>query len=182
MNTTHHRLSPGSAFTTAFTEVLGEIDGYVIKNQLVAESDSDHLMELCSRLAAHYNPACACGLAQQIGCSVFTHLLRENNGLTGLTGQSYRLMPGRLRLMRGFNQLETLIEDVFEIPVAVVDAADAIQLKTSDGSARHNLIPHLEAGFIQEFIHWVSGGKFYQVMVSGGQPGWSVVVGKQPLD
>lgn len=182
MNTTHHRPSPCSAFTNAFTEVLGEIDGLAGEDQLVAENSSDRLMELCNRLASHYNPVCACGLAQQIGRSAFTHLLRENNGLTGLTGQSFRLMPGRLRLMRGFNQLETLIEDVFEIPVAVIDAADAIQLKTSDESARHDLIPYLEAGFIQEFVQWVSGGKFHQVMVNGGPPGWSVVVGKQPLD
>ena len=29
----------------------------------------------------------------------------------------------------------------------------------------HELIPHLETGFIQEYIHWVCGGKPHAVSV-----------------
>ncbi len=182
MNNTQLQFPSGSAINTAFAEVLGEIAGNIRKNQTDSGNSSDRLLDLCDRLAARYNPACACGLAQQIGRSTFTHLFRKNYGLTGLTDQSFRLMSGRLRLAQGFSQLELLIKDIFEIPVVVVDAADVIRLKTNEGSTRHNLIPYLEAGFIQEFINWVSGGKLHPVRVDDESQGWSVVVGKQPLD
>lgn len=182
MNKATHSIPPTSAFITAYNEVMGEIDGSVTRAQSDFEGSSMYLTGLCDRLAAHFQSPCACGLAQQIGRSAFIHLFRQNNGLSGLTDQSFRLMPGRLRLMRGFDQLEKLIERIFEISVDVVDAVDTIRMKTNDDSTQHDLIPYLEAGFIQEYLHWVSGGKPHTVMVEGRRPDWSVVVDKQPLD
>ncbi len=170
--------SAGPAFSDAFVEVLGEVDRYDCKGQIAIDIDVDHLQELCNCLAAHFNQNCACGLAQQIGRSAFSHLLRGKNGQTGLTDQSFRLMSGRLRLMRGFDKLEALIEDIFKIPVNMVDAADAIQIKTHETSVQHDLIPYLEAGFIQEFVQWVSGGKPHAVKVKA-RAVWLVGRGRQ---
>jgi hypothetical protein len=182
MNNTDTYYSAGSAFSDAFVEVLGGGDRYACKEQVPGDKHIDRLKDLCNCLLTHFQPSCACGLAQQIGRSAFIHLLRGKNGQTGLTDQSIRLMPGKLRLMRGFDQLETMIKDVFEIPVTMVDDPDVIQIKTNETSNQHDLIPYMEAGFIQEFVHWVSGGKPHAVKVKSGQPGWTVVVGKEPLD
>ena len=173
--------SPGSPFRAAFSEVLGDLSkvGCPVKT---ADEKQESLTELCECLGTHFNPACACGLAQQIGRSAFTHLVRSTNGLEDLTEQSFRLLPAKLRLARGLDHLEKLIEELFGIPVEVIDASDAIRLETTERQNGNSLIPHLETGFIQEFILWVSGGKPYPVSVHTGQPGWSILIGKQPFD
>jgi hypothetical protein len=185
MKTIPNRLNSDFALIAAYSEILGEREG-TPAGGLPAGYDggnsSNQMMELCHRLETQFYPACACGLAQQIGRCVFSHLLRQENKLPGLTDRSFRLMPGRLRLLKGFGQLEKLMEKIFGIPVTLVDAVDDIQINMRDDCVPHDLIPHLEAGFIQEFIHWVSGGKPHLVSVKDGNSGWTVVVGKQPLD
>jgi hypothetical protein len=170
-----------SPFQAAFFEVLGDFNKSNCQSA-PANDDRQTVLELCECLGTHFNPVCACGLAQQIGRSVFTHLVRKSNGLGDLTQQSFCLLPAKLRLTRGLEQLETLIEELFGIPVEVIENSDAIHLKTNERQNWNELIPHLESGFIQEFILWVSGGKPHPVRMTTGGPGWSIEIGKQPFD
>lgn len=179
------QLPSNLAFTNAIKEVLGEIDaspGGRESALILNDNSLAHLVALCQWLDEHFPNTCACGLAQQIGRSAFTYLLRDSNGMNSLIDQTFRLMPGKLRMKQGFNYLEQLIEDIFEIPVVVIDVVDTIQLKTSDEHRGHILIPYLEAGFVQEFVHWVDGGKPHTIKVKGERPGWSIMVGRQPLE
>jgi hypothetical protein len=170
----------GSPFRAAFTEVLGDLGTAGCLERPPEEGVC--LTELCECLGTHFERACACGLAQQIGRSAFTHLVRSASGLEDLTEQSFRLLPEKMRLTRGLEHLEKLVEELFGIPVEVVDTSDAISLETAGHSGEHQLIPHMETGFIQEFVLWVGGGKPHPVSVHTGKPGWSILIGKQPFD
>jgi hypothetical protein len=165
------------AFNTAYYEVLGN-DGQPIADIKSAED----LSVLCNRLSSNFNPSCACGLAQQIGRSAFTHLVRSTKGMNELSDQSFRLLPAKQRLLKGMAALENLVKDLFGIPVQVVDDTDTILLETSGNGAGHELIPYLETGFIQEYTHWVCGGKPHPVSLNAQAPGWSIQIGKQPLE
>jgi hypothetical protein len=181
MSSNHPDRSPGSPFRVAFSEVLGDLG----KAGYPAQSTDDNiecLTELCECLGTHFGQACACGLAQQIGRSAFTHLVRSANGLEDLMEQSFRLLPEKMRLTRGLGHLEKLVEELFGIPVEMIDGSDTISLETSDYLGEHQLIPHMETGFIQEFILWVGGGKPHPVSIHTGKPGWSILIGKQPFD
>ncbi len=177
-----HNTDPitGSPFRAAFKEVLGDL----AKAGCPAQSKEEGvcLADLCECLGEHFDRACACGLAQQIGRSTFTHLARNASGLEDLTEQSFRLLPEKLRLARGLDHLEKLVEDLFGIPVEVVDTSEAISLVTTEHGGGNQLIPHLETGFIQEFVLWVGGGKPHPVSVHTEKPGWSIWIGKQPFD
>jgi hypothetical protein len=171
MNTISPNSLSDRAFSAASFEILGDACGPAVG-----------LAELCDYLGMNFNPACACGLAQQIGRSAFTHLVRGTNGLDNLTVQSFDLLPVKLRLSRGLEPLEKLIETLFDIPVQMVDDRDAIRLETTECYKGHALIPHLETGFIQEYVHWASGGKFHPVSMNASTPGWTIQIGKQPLE
>jgi len=181
MSSNHPDALTGSPFRAAFSEVLGDLG----KAGCPVQSTDDQvecLTELCECLGTHFDQACACGLAQQIGRSTFTHLVRSATGLEDLMEQSFRLLPEKMRLRRGLGHLEKLVEELFGIPVEVIDTSDTISLETAEHPGEHQLIPHLETGFIQEFILWVGGGKPHPVSVHIGQPGWSILIGKQPFD
>ncbi len=165
------------AFNTAYLEVLGN-DGPPITDITTVED----LSILCNLLSSNYNPTCACGLAQQIGRSAFTHLVRSTKGMDQLSDQSFRLLPAKQRLLKGMAAIETLVKDLFGIPVQVVDDTDTILLETNGHGVGHELIPHLETGFIQEYTHWVCGGKPHSVSLNTQTPGWVIRIGKQPLE
>jgi hypothetical protein len=165
------------AFNAAYYEVLGNDD------QPISDiKTAGYLSVLCDRLSLNFTPTCACGLAQQIGRSAFTHLVRTSKDMDLLSDLSFRLLPAKQRLIKGMAPLEKLIEDLFGIPVRVVDGTDTIRLVTSENGAGHELIPYLETGFIQEYTHWVCGGKPHLVSLNAQAPGWCVQIGKQPLE
>jgi hypothetical protein len=166
-----------SAFNAASHEVLGE-DSLPENGAKVTSC----LSVLCDHLSRNFNPSCACGLAQQIGRSAFTHLVRNTGGMNQLSDQSFRLLPPKQRLAKGLVPLEKLIEGLFGISVKVVDDRDAIRLETAESRDGHKLIPYLETGFIQEYINWVCGGKPHPVNMIAQTPGWSIQIGKQPLE
>jgi hypothetical protein len=160
------------AFNAAFHEVTGE--DCLIENETKMGSS---LAALCERLSRDFNPTCACGLAQQIGRSAFTHLARNTSGL-----ESLAISPTAVRLNGGLEPLEELVERLFNIPVQLVDARDVVCLETSGYCEGHALIPHLETGFIQEYVHWACGGKLHPVNLSAKAPGWTVQISKHPLE
>jgi hypothetical protein len=164
-------------FETAYQEVLGD-DCYARTGTGTAPG----LVDLCECLGRNYNPNCACGLAQQIGRSAFTQLARTMNGLDRLTDQSFRLLPAKQRLTRGMAVLKQLLEELFGISVRVIDDQDTIRLETTGHQGRHVLIPHLETGFIEEYILWMCGGKPHPISVHPDTPGWFIQIGKQPLE
>lgn len=108
--------------------------------------------------------------------------MRNSGGLDDLTDPSFLILPSKQRLTRGLQPLEKLIEELFNIPVRIVDDLDAIRIETTDSRDEHALIPHLETGFIQEYIHWICGGKVHPVSMNSNKPGWTIQIGKQPLE
>jgi hypothetical protein len=181
MSSTYFDRLPGSPLRAAFSEVLGDL-GKAGCGVHSIDEDARCVAELCECLGTHFDQACACGLAQQIGRSAFTQMVRRANGLENLMEHSFRLLPEKMRLTRGLGYLEKLVEEMFGIPVEVIDGSDTISLETTDCPGDHQLIPHMETGFVQEFILWVGGGKPHPVSVHTGKPGWSILIGKQPFD
>jgi len=165
------------AFIAAYHEVLGE-DGLPANGA----KETTGLATICDRLSNKFSPTCACGLAQQIGRSAFLHLVRSAAGMDRLTDQAFRLLPSKQRLAKGLESLEKLVEDLFGIPVQIVEGRDMIRLETRECEQGHALIPHLEIGFIQEYIHWVCSNKVLPVSLRAQAPGWSIQIGKQPLE
>jgi hypothetical protein len=167
----------GCAFNAASHEVLGE-------NSLSNKNPEGTicLSALCDHLSMNFHSTCACGLAQQIGRSAFTHLVRNAKNIDQLSDLTFRLLPTRLRLARGLGSLEKLVEGLFRIPVQVIEDEHSINLETMNSHESHTLLPYLEAGFIQEYIHWVSGGKLHPIKLIAQEPGWSIQVGKSPLE
>lgn len=165
------------AFNAAYHEVLGE-DGLPANGAIETTGPS----AICDRLSKKFPPTCARGLAQQIGRSAFLHLVRSAAGMNRVTDQTFRLLPSIQHLAKGLEPLKKLVEDLFDIPVQIVDGRDMIRLETRECEQGHALIPHLEIGFIQEYIHWVCSNKVFPVSLRAQAPGWSIQIGKQPLE
>ena len=129
MNTANHPFASKSAFTAAFREVLGNPEEFTkLKTSDRSEiwKDPDHLHVLCGKLESAFAGSCACGLAHQIGRSAFVHFLRRAQELGDLKDKKFRTLPGKQRLGAIIERLDRLVEEVFGIPVFVIEATDVI--------------------------------------------------------
>ncbi|MEA4909304.1 MAG: hypothetical protein VB089_16900 [Anaerolineaceae bacterium] len=140
-------------------------------------------------LEESYGSRAGHGIALRAGRSAYRYLLRQFTGQLGVTGLEYRLLPTPNRLHIGLQSLARTISNNWagRVSVQETDLSWVWTLEDSPWSrqpAGDEPVCHFVAGMVQEFMAWVSGGRFYPV--NECQPceaaGCRIEISKQPID
>ncbi len=131
------------------------------------------------------------GLGMRAGRACFKYVLKEFGSMLGLADLAFRVLPLGLKLKVGFNAFaETLtrfsdqivrLEEDKQRFLFVIERCPACW-------GRQTSYPccHLSTGLLHEALHWVSGGKEFDVRettcIAMGDKTCTFEVTKQPLD
>ncbi len=115
-----------------------------------------------------YGPRGARGIALRSGRAGFGYFLRKYGELLGFETMEYRLLPSRIRLGKGLERIAEMLREQCGLDVQVendgrnwfwrVENCPECLDQQSESS-----LCHFTAGFLQEYLSWASGGKYYQV-------------------
>lgn len=123
------------------------------------------------QLEAAYGVSGGRGLAQRIGRAAFKYSLQVLGDDAGLRSQEYRLLPPLRRLETGLQGLARVIAAETGDRITLTSEADHWQWRqaSSETNGRvHAAGPacYLLVGFLQEFLCWAGGGRYYRVVES----------------
>ena len=138
-----------------------------------------------------YGPLGGKGLAVRSGRASFRYGLRLFGKDTGLVELDFRLLPHKSKLSVGAESLAALLSRISDQSVQMQEDEQAIYWSIERcplcwGRRADGPVCHLQVGFLQEFLFWASGGKFYNVAetecAAAGAPACLFRIDKQPLD
>lgn len=131
------------------------------------------------------------GLAVQAGRASFNYGLRDFGGELGFLTLDFRLLPpaakvpvGLKRLgdfLGGPGSLDVRLEDNRDQYIWVIERCPMCWERQAETGVCHLLV-----GFIQEYLYWASGGKFYHVVeqecIAAGDKACKIAIRKQAWD
>ena len=127
-----------------------------------------NLSQLQVTLEKTYGPQAGRGFAMRVGQACFKYLLREYGVELGLTQQSFRLLPGSVRMVQVNETLAGFFSQFTDQPIRFEMDGKKLrwhvkQCPQSSGQPVGGPGCALIVGFLQDTLYWVSGGKYYQV-------------------
>jgi len=145
---------------------------YLIQEIPASANPQDFSFETISlmqgALELAYGPRGGRGLALRSGRAAFKYGLREYGSLLGLTETAFRILPLPRKLQNGAKKFAGLFNQHTDQIVRVEEAEDKIlwhidRCPLCWGRRENEPICHLAVGLLQEALHWVSGGKVFNV-------------------
>ena len=138
-----------------------------------------------------YGPRGGRGLALRAGRACFRYGLKEFGPELGLSDLAFRLLPLPMKLKVGadvfaetFNKYSDQIVRLTELEDRMV--WENVRCPVCWGRQSDTPCCHLAVGLLQEALHWVSGGKHFEVTetacVACGDEVCTIVIDRQPLD
>ena len=137
-------------------------------NTLDLDFPFEDLAGLHQALERLYGPRGGRGLALRAGRASFKYGLREFGPMLGVSDLAFRLLPLTMKLKAGidgfaqvFNRYTDQVVHVEERPEALAFHIDRCPLcwnRRTDGACCH-----LQVGFLQEGLSWLSGGRSFVV-------------------
>ncbi len=131
------------------------------------------------------------GLAQRIGRACFQYGLREYGHELGVTSTAFRLLPFPTKLKTFAGKLAEMFNGISGDCIQVVEASGKLQWRMErcpfcEGQHAEHGICALPAGFAEEALYWLSGGKMFSVeeiaCIARGDPACVLQVDETPLD
>ncbi len=150
-----------------------------------------HLGAIQKALEARHGPRSGRGLALCAGRSSFNYGLRDFGGALGLLRPDFRLLPSTARIPAGLRRLAGFLSEAGDLEIHLEETPGhytwviercpiCSERRAGEGACL------LLAGFVQEYLYWASGGRFYQVVQSecapSGAPACRIAADKQALD
>lgn len=142
-------------------------------------------------LDATYGELGGHGLALRIGRSAFKFGLKQFGDRVGLRETEFRLLPAPRRQSAGLAILARVIGEQLGDAIRVIDHGAFWEWRSERCplcSSRHSAgaCCYLTVGFLQEFMSWAGGGRFYQVTETACRADGSTAcvfrIDKKPLD
>lgn len=126
------------------------------------------LGKIQSSLEKLYGPRGGRGIALRSGRSCFNYSLREYGKELGLLSLSYRLMTASAKISAGLNLVVGHLSEIFATTIDLEELPDHYNVTIRNCPVCYQRkinveVCHLFVGFLQEFLYWISGGKFYNV-------------------
>jgi hypothetical protein len=194
----------GRIIFLATEEILGQIGvnailnlaglSEFINNYPKNNQDMDFSFEYISRLQValedFYGPRGGRGVALRIGRSCFQHILHEYGPLFGLTDLAFRLLPLGTKLKIGTSAFADIFNKFTDQSVHLEDNGKVFLWQTERCPLcweRHSdsMTCQMTVGLVQEALHWISGGKFFNVeeslCIAMGDPTCTIVIEKAPI-
>jgi predicted hydrocarbon binding protein len=143
-----------------------------IQDHLPADQDFDfpfsYISDLLVGLENSYGPQAGRGLALRVGRSCLKYDLREFARELCLTDLAFRLLPLQTKLSSGTEAFAALFNNHTDQQVRLdkdekhifwhIQRCPFCWERQSEGPCCH-----LEVGFLQEAVYWISGGKYFEV-------------------
>ena len=142
-------------------------------------------------LGALFGPRGSKGLNLRIGSVAFKNGLREFGPLIGVTDINFRLAPLEQKLHKGAELLAEIFNRFSDTHVIIESNQDYIYWKIDRCPVCWNRqsespICHLAAGFLEESMYWVSGGKTFKIeetsCIAKGDSTCTIQIEKQALE
>jgi hypothetical protein len=109
-------------------------------------------------------------VAFEVGRSFFNHLLRELGNELGFFDQEYRLSATRKRLKKGLEKIVSLAIGEFSYSVDLITEETGWILHFSTAkdipAIPVETQPSWLHGWLQEYLSWAGGGKYYPIKIS----------------
>jgi predicted hydrocarbon binding protein len=131
------------------------------------------------------------GVALRSGRAAFRYGLRDFGEQAGMTTPNFRLMPTRTKVLVGANMLARELCQISDQQVHIEEDRVSYRWIVERcpicwGRHADQPVCHSNVGFLQEFLSWAGGGKFYPVSeiecVAKGDPACVFTIAKQALD
>ncbi len=150
-----------------FARLPGLLDHFNQRDFPVALAYSE-LGKIQAALEKLYGSRGGRGIALRSGRSCFNYSLREYGKELGLLSLSYRLMTASAKISAGLSLVIGHLSDLFATPIELSEQADHYSITIQNCPVCYQRkvnveVCHLIVGFLQEFLYWISGGKFYNV-------------------
>ena len=183
----------GQAAAIAVQKMAGlhHLIGMLPPNNMVREFRINDLSIIHETLEKMYGPHAGRGIAMKTGQVSFNYGLREFGPFLGISTLTYRLLPLAKKIERGiqtftdiFNRYtsqnvsfhihpENYLWEIYHCPLCWNREAETPCC-------------HLAVGVFQEFLFWVSGGKYYLVeeiaCIATGDTSCTFQMARQPLE
>jgi predicted hydrocarbon binding protein len=138
-----------------------------------------------------YGTAGGFGILQRAGRTSFKIILRRFGAELGLANLDFRLLPLGERVEKGLIKLAQVLTQLWNSPVQI-ERQPEMWLLTIPSSPftlqrkSETAICYYVVGLVQEYLSWVSGGKYYAVDETScsavGQGACILQISKKPLD
>lgn len=160
-------------------------------NNLDLQFSFPHLSRTQEALENIYGVRGGHGLALRAGRACFKYGLREFGPIMGITDLAFRLLPLPMKLRVGAEVFAQSFNDFTDQTVELEEDDSFLFWKIERcplcwDRRSDQPVCHLAVGILQEALHWVSGGKFFDVeetrCVAMGHATCTIVVDKEPLD
>jgi predicted hydrocarbon binding protein len=177
MATTQAANRKSRSLELALEEILGQSGSSTLLDSLDPSLGADLVNKQGSTIPAWviqavleetYGSRAGCGLTMRIGRVCFIYILREYGAEVGLTDQAFKLLPQSMRMKKGNEMFAFLFmqlaacrvrqEQDDKVITWIIEPVEALP-----GNGRKTSLGMLAAGFLQEALTWMSGGKVFQV-------------------
>ena len=169
---------------------LPEFIDHYPANQQNLNFSFEKVSRLQGALEDFYGPHGGRGVALRIGRASFQHILREFGAPFGLTDLAFRLLPLKSKLKIGTSALADIFNNYTDQRVRLEDKGKLILWEIERCPIcwqRHSENPacQMAVGLLQEGLHWMSGGKFYNVeegnCIARGDLTCTLIIEKVPM-
>lgn len=168
------------------TEELSRVS--ILSNTNIPE---DEILPVRKQMDKVYGKQSARGLAICSGRAAFKYLLEKDGRSIGFEDVDYHFLPIRLKVKKGLEMLAKWVERTYAVSVTIHSGSTdfEVEMKSQNGErtpANDVCMCDFISGLLQEFLAWVSGGKFYPVHETlcrgAGDSLCNIQVSRQPLD
>jgi predicted hydrocarbon binding protein len=167
-------MDPFGFFQLGLEEVLGpkELSKLKTSSNSSAKKNSDasqnQITPIRMAMDEAYGKICASGLAICAGRAAFKHLLVEKGAELGFDDDKYRFLPIHVKIRKGLELLAQWMKDTFGYQITVHPEAKVLNFDIRDVSSgavpsQYDYMCDFTSGLLQEFLAWLSGGKFYPI-------------------
>jgi predicted hydrocarbon binding protein len=167
----------GRIMELALEEILGQSGYSALRDSMDSSPGADLENKQGSTITAWlvqsaleeaYGSRAGCGLTMRIGRVCFIYMLREYGAEVGLTDQAFKLLPHSMRMKKGNEMFAFLFMELAACQVRQENSDQTITWIIEPdvklpSDLRKTPLCMLAAGYLQEALTWMSGGKVFRV-------------------
>lgn len=183
----------GQAAAIAVQKMAGlqHLVGTLPPNNMVREFRINDLSTIHETLEKMYGPHAGRGIAMKAGQVGFNYGLREFGPFLGISTLTYRLLPLTKKIEKGIQTFTDIFNRYTSQNVSFHIDPETYRWEIHHCPLcwnREAETPccHLAVGVFQEFLFWVSGGKYYQVeetaCIATGDTSCTFQMARHPLE
>jgi predicted hydrocarbon binding protein len=160
-------------------------------NNLDLQFSFNNLSEILQRLEDLYGARGGQGLALRSGRACLKYGLREFGPLLGINDLAFRLLPLQMKVRVGAEAFALSFNELTDQVVRLVEEIDRFywiieRCPLCWNRTAEQPVCHLAVGILEESLHWVSGGRHFNVeeiqCIAAGAPTCTIAIDKEPLN